>query len=1090
MTEEKTGNMTGKMGHHIYTRSWFELGSRTPNAGTFTVELTSGIFGAKTDDIVYNRLNPICATVPEALAPLNSGRSILRVFHPLPDTTVINRLWYVTDAITGRGPVPYAHSLIFRGNEKNDINDENDINETFLLSPQKAFEPNAMEPYESFCARVNPNSPIPTSDKYDPQYVDYMLPYSLSQREWIDNFGFNKERFANFFVSLGRAVCVTGSSKVCVVLPVRTDNMAPQRITGGEELILATLSILPMFMKKKFGAASNWKDSMDGNPGRALSNMQLICCYGEPPYSDSKFTIIDLTRPALTGTDLTGTSLVGTSLAGTDLTGTGGFDRVETLSFSDKIFGEWVWDNIDKPKELDKFEAFMKKNFTEGEAAVLGKMPFYVVASCFLLWSRFGEGRTLVKFESAVSIAKLITESFAKNYKKFPFIHTCLNDCMQIIEDGLMADIKDKLEKKLPDYIVAAICMLANNGDDRAKQLLTIMHNHSCMKADWKNVAATTTYYAEFLELSSKTRVTAADADAVGSEGVGSAGVASAYGGASTAARAGAGVVAGASVYSDPVRFCRERLNECLKYTDPTVSKIAADALNKYCVSLRYKGLKTRDNNEFRNIFDEYEKVVNELDYHGKLSASLFRSPDIDSFGAIYPDTAENYLSISIHDVKKLGYIPVPAYWNDARVWLDPLVPKNNKLKKELFELYLRAVPEEKKHEYMREIVSKYDQLPPILMSFGNPLRVVTGKALVEKFAKLWQESAFDLSSDETWDFVDTWQKKLESMGIETSDGIFEAIRQTIKLDHEGLLEISGILSPEAIRIITNLYNDAGPKFESSYLRIKTSLIIFEIIDEAASAKTVKAEMSYPMINTDGYRLADWQKRMDYWYDKGFDNPSEWALLMIAALKGSVRFDPKLFFALCRTKTGVKSVKKEPEDVICVFNGLRVLEKYPQNFKVIYLEVFENMVRSLLRDSFPEELFFDRNVRDTFSKLSPEISAQFGKFIIGELLKIVGKISPDISDSYYKSDHKSSSDMIKEMPREHPIISAGVVVMALLLIFAGIACLFVGKGLIAPVLGTVGSFTHFILFGLTALLLIFNSITYIMYANEKGDRSL
>ena len=65
-----------------------------------------------------------------------------------------------------------------------------------------------------------------------------------------------------------------------------------------------------------------------------------------------------------------------------------------------------------------------------------------------------------------------------------------------------------------------------------------------------------------------------------------------------------------------------------------------------------------------------------------------------------------------------------------------------------------------------------------------------------------------------------------------------------------------------------------------------------------------------------------------------------------------------------------------------------------------------------------KELFFDRNVRDAFSKLSPEISVPFGKFIIEELFKIVGKISPDISDSYYKSERKSERKSLLDVMNE------------------------------------------------------------------------
>jgi len=182
----------------------------------------------------------MCATVPEAVAPRNTGRSLLRIFHLSPDTTIVGRSWFITDEITGRGTVPYAYNLIFRG--RND-------REAFLNHPAKAFSSDAHEPYRSFCARVITDAPAPISAEYDPKSADYTDQFVFSRNDWIESFGFDENLFTNYFANLYKAVCSRGNNKVGVILPGERGQREKDG-QRGELLILATLSLLPMFMKK------------------------------------------------------------------------------------------------------------------------------------------------------------------------------------------------------------------------------------------------------------------------------------------------------------------------------------------------------------------------------------------------------------------------------------------------------------------------------------------------------------------------------------------------------------------------------------------------------------------------------------------------------------------------------------------------------------------------------------------------------------------------------------------------------------------------------------------------------------------------
>ena len=431
-------------GHHIYTSSWFKYGSNSKNPGTYTVELTSEIFGSDTDDVIF-KLNQMCASVPETLTPRNTNESFLRFYHILPDTTVVSRSWFVTDEITGRGTVPYTHSLIFRGGD----------NERFLHFPAKSFEISSAEPYKSYLRRVSADVPTELSTSYDPKGDDYKEPFVFSKNEWIADLGLDEDLFTKYYISLGRAICSKSNTRIAVILPKNRD---------GERLILATLSLLPLFMKRKFAAASKWTGLMDGSGSTAVSGIQLLCYYDESPVSESGFPVIDLT-------------------------GSGRHANITGVTLTEFNYARWIWKNIDENKMLSEYENFIESTFS----SVLDKIPFEVVANSFFLWLN----RNVDNYDIAKNSLVLIAGSFGRNFAKFEFINKIL--------DKTIAKLLERIE--VSDYDikrVQAICLLATNGSASSKKLVDALFAAFKEKECWDRLVIILQYYKTVWETSAE----------------------------------------------------------------------------------------------------------------------------------------------------------------------------------------------------------------------------------------------------------------------------------------------------------------------------------------------------------------------------------------------------------------------------------------------------------------------------------------------------------------------------------------------------------------------------------------------------------
>jgi len=964
-------------GHHIYARSWFELGSKSQNPGTFTVEMTNGVFGVQTDEVVYNKLNPMCASVPESLAPLNTGESTLRLFHPLPDTTVVTRNWFVADKITGRGPVPYAFSLVFRGG----------VNETFLKNPGSAFQPGAMEPYESFCERVTPDAPVVLSKKYDPVKEDYMTPFAFSKDEWAGVFGFDKELFTIYFSSLCKAICGKQNAKIGLILPGGKDS---------ELLMLATLSLLPMFMKRKFGAMSNWKGHMDGNASKAITGIQLVCCFDARPTSDTRIPVVDLT-------------------------GAGAHENLELI---EKMHAGWVWDNIDNADALSDFEGFLIENFE----SVLEKMPYSVIENCFWLWSVFIDNKGIPDFDLSRIIIKLLADSFAKNFSKFPFICECIDKCLAIIK----SEIKKNASADMPIAVIQAICLLASNGEETARALVTDIHNHFSNAKDWNKTAVTTSYFAgmserQELDPESETRLI-------------------------------------------------KILTDGMTKPDPVSSKAAQNAIIKRCLQLRQAILNPYSPNaeeapqKYKDAVEKLYKATN-----GKLGSSFFQYPETDR--TVDSEIAKRFVWLAKMDVSLLGHIPTQEQWIETRKWVEPLTKSDPDKVKGLYLSYYSSIPTGKENDLICFLEVENTKLLQEIMSYDEGIRNDAEQFYIASFEKELEDltkEVFTPSTDEIWNFVGEWIDRLKALGFSEDDEIFNSMRKAVNVDRNTLLLISASLSSDSFDIIARLFGDTDPQF-SKILRV------FRAIDAAAAERAITMDMQVDPVMLDSSELNNYSNRMNYWFGKGLDTPTEWALLMTAAVTGSSEFNYDIFIKLCNTANRGTGNNDSNDDAAHAFTAMKLLDGYRKDYREPIWGILKYHIEKRMNRHDFADVFGNNKASSAFSRLDQgDWETSTGRIIGRRLIEQKVGIDYEVLDDYYPSRYKASDQSASLNPAPYLI----TVIFSALVLVAG-AVLLVGLGG-APAWAIIGNIVPFwAICSVGALVLMSTVVSILKLIHEK-----
>ncbi|MCL2573828.1 MAG: hypothetical protein FWE34_04655 [Defluviitaleaceae bacterium] len=437
-------------GHHIYTRSWYEYGSRSKNPGTFTVELTDGLFAPDANDIIYRSLNPVFSGTQPSTTGYSLEGSLLRLFHPTPESTVVARSYFVNDEITGRGQVQYSHSLVFTRGAK----------EHFLANPQHAFKYAACEPYEEFFKRVQQEGALTYTDAYDPKPSDYSpdTAASYSRQDWT-KLGFNEETFIDFFTSLGKAITAPkGDKKVAVVLPANNN---------GEALILMVLSILPSWLRRKFGAASRWTGVMEGGVAAAVGGMQLVCYMDTPPPYDVSAAVVDLVKY--------------------------NHRNIEPILEEQAELAKWYWENIDSPDVLNNMTDYMLGEYKQ----LMGKMPYPVFAHCFWLWHTFrANANKDVAFSAASRAINSLVSAFGRNLSDYFTDTDILAKIFQTYSDKLGT----ARNVEVHESTVRAICQLAKTnarmGGVNTQDLVNPLFEKLFEAGEWSKLEFVQQYYA------------------------------------------------------------------------------------------------------------------------------------------------------------------------------------------------------------------------------------------------------------------------------------------------------------------------------------------------------------------------------------------------------------------------------------------------------------------------------------------------------------------------------------------------------------------------------------------------------------------
>ena len=433
-------------GHHIYTRSWYEYGSRSKNPGTYTVEITDGLFGQATHDIIYNKLNPMFAQTQPSLAGYKPEESMLRIFHPTASSTMVSRSYFTNDEITKRGVVQYSFGLAFTDREK----------ELFLQRPQRAFSLYSYELYSEFVKRVPEEGELLYSDKFDPKMEDYRDDFKISQEKFY-GLGFTEDIFTKYFIMLGRIVSNTkNNNKLAALLPEGNNS---------EDLILSTLCMLPHWLRRKFGAVSKCSGTLD------IGGIQLLCYVGERPPYDTLNTVIDLT-------------------------GSNAHKNIGDISIQEEIFAKWIWQNIESPEKLYEMTKYMMTTYKQ----LIDRMPFEISAKCFWLWHTFADdsnAKKHVNFETASLAISSLIAAFGGKFNEYFSDKDLLSVIFSTFNEGFPN------ARHIDHNTVRALCTfaIANFEIDniKAKDFIKPLFTKFVEAEEFERLEPLMSYYTKFL---------------------------------------------------------------------------------------------------------------------------------------------------------------------------------------------------------------------------------------------------------------------------------------------------------------------------------------------------------------------------------------------------------------------------------------------------------------------------------------------------------------------------------------------------------------------------------------------------------------
>jgi hypothetical protein len=644
---------------------------------------------------------------------------VLRIFHPYADTTVVSRAWSYNDEITARGAIKYVFNLIFTGQD----------NEVFLKAPAKAFELSSYEPYLSFVERVkqSPDAPTKSNVSFDPRPENYAEPTVFSRETWEREFGIDAESFKRLYVYLYRAITAKGTNRVAVQLP---------ESVSGERFSLAVLSVMPLWLKKRFGVSASWSGQMDGGDSVALEGVQLLCYNGSEASSKSNYPVIDLMNG-------------------------GNHQNIDDTFFGDEPkngtypadYAQWVWENIDKPEEIDKFNVFMLKNFER----VVGVMPLTVISTCFLLWQKVLAAGSSLDLRSATVATILVAESFASQFSNFKFIADMLKRSLDLISTKVKTDELNRFPESLQQKLLQAVALLAINNEPTAQTLVQAVYDKAIDDDDYAKVGGVLSYYIAKLKLAKPGSVDEASA---------------------------------VQIMLDCFGMDAERV------------KAAYDALSERALRLRNviagNGV---DDNMAANLVELYKSITKVMSDKERLPQRFFTySPEQGA--RVVP---KRVLIIERFDAETLGMSATAEHLKVVWTVITQLEPQD---KNSLLTLYWSKAGGDMnaKRDYVMALErAKTDYVRAFYQFTDEQIRGEIDEIFRSEVGAAWGNMERDLSSDDTWELIGGLARRLAAVGISGGAAV-DALKAKTGIDDTKLIMLSEYLSQTALSAVRDLY--------------------------------------------------------------------------------------------------------------------------------------------------------------------------------------------------------------------------------------------------------------------------------------------
>lgn len=318
------------------------------NAGTWTAAITAGIL---TQNEVRDLIEPRCnvnESFAQACMSNNNANSILRIYHPSSDLTVVTRTAWTTDRLTeafGRKGA-YSVSCVLTESDS----------EQFAEQYEGAFDPAFFESYDSLLERARANGGKVT---IGPSRDIFTYPKSRCASDVFKKIGVNAELFS--YIMEGVYAAIHKNSHFVVILPHSLQIAWEQQGDNTAELLAqAIMECLPPQTRSLFGFVSHWNSNLDD---RMIDGMHLVFV------QDSLAEALNKIRTS--------------SVAVVDLESRRyfGLDLSEAPSYF-----RFLWEHISNYDQVERFWAYGEENY----AKLLHNMPDSAAAmECIYLLSMY-----------------------------------------------------------------------------------------------------------------------------------------------------------------------------------------------------------------------------------------------------------------------------------------------------------------------------------------------------------------------------------------------------------------------------------------------------------------------------------------------------------------------------------------------------------------------------------------------------------------------------------------------------------------------------------------------------------------------------